>query len=57
MVSNHVVPAIKRWKIYLDKILALSLGDEWLELRSGEGVDQASLGDNEQQDLGAGQNG
>ena len=40
---------------YLDEVLALGLGDKWLQLGCGEGVDEARLGDNEQQDLGAGE--
>ena len=35
----------------LDKILALRLGDEGLELGGSEGVDEAGLGDDEEQDL------
>ena len=42
---------------HLNKVLAFWLGDQRLELRGGEGVDQTGLGDNEQQDLGAGQDG
>ena len=41
----------------LDEVLALGLGDEGLELRSGEGVDEAGLGDDEQEDLRAGEGG
>jgi hypothetical protein len=40
---------------YLDKVLPLSLGDERLELGCRKCVDQASLGDNEQENLGAGE--
>jgi hypothetical protein len=35
----------------LDKVLALGLGDKGLELGGGEGVDEAGLGDDEEQDL------
>jgi hypothetical protein len=35
----------------LDKVLALGLGDKGLELGGSEGVDQAGLGDDEEQDL------
>jgi hypothetical protein len=42
---------------YLDEILALGLGDQRLQLRCGEGVDEARLGDDEQQHLRAGQDG
>ena len=42
---------------YLDEILAFRLSNEGLELRSGEGVDESSLGDNEEEDLGAGEDG
>lgn len=41
---------------YLDEVLALWLGDEWLQLGCGEGVDEPCLGHDEQQDLGAGEN-
>lgn len=37
----------------LDEILAFWLGDERLELGSGKGVYKASLGDDEEQNLGA----
>lgn len=40
---------------YLNEILALRLGDERLELGGGEGVNQAGLGDDQQQNLRAGQ--
>jgi hypothetical protein len=35
----------------LNKVLALSLGHEGLELGGGEGVDEAGLGDNQQEHL------
>ena len=40
---------------YLNKVLAFGLCDEGLQLGRGEGVDQASLGDDEQQNLSAGE--
>lgn len=40
---------------YLNQVLALSLSDERLKLGSSECVDQASLRDDEQEDLGSGQ--
>lgn len=42
---------------YLDQILALSLGDERLKLGRGEGVNQARLRHDQQQNLGACQDG
>jgi len=42
---------------YLDEVLAFRLGDERLELGGGEGVDEAGLGHDEEQDLCAGENG
>jgi hypothetical protein len=39
----------------LNKVLALRLCDKGLELRGGEGVYQAGLGDNKEEDLGASQ--
>ena len=41
---------------YLDEVLAFSLGYEWLELGCSEGVDQTSLGNDEEKDLGTGEN-
>lgn len=38
---------------YLDQILALGLGNERLELGSGEGINKARLGDDQQQNLSA----
>lgn len=38
---------------YLDQIFALGLGNERLELGSGEGINQARLGDDQQEDLSA----
>ena len=38
---------------YLDQVLALGLGHQRLELGGGEGVDETSLGHDEQKDLGA----
>ena len=40
-------------RAYLDQILPFGLGDERLQFRSGEGVDQTSLGDDEEKDLSA----
>lgn len=40
---------------YLDEILALGLGDEWLELWRGECVHETGLRDDEQQDLRSGE--
>lgn len=37
---------------YLNQVLALSLGDQRLQLGSGESVDEAGLGDDQQEDLG-----
>jgi hypothetical protein len=42
---------------YLDQVLALGLGHQRLELGGGEGVDETSLGHNEQKDLGASEDG
>lgn len=39
----------------LDKIFAFRLSDKWLQFRRGEGVYKASLRDDEEEDLGAGQ--
>jgi hypothetical protein len=41
----------------LDKIFAFRLGDEGLELRSGEGVNESSFGNDEEEHLGAGEDG
>lgn len=41
----------------LDEVFALGLGDEGLQLGGGEGVDEAGLGDDEQEHLGAGEGG
>jgi hypothetical protein len=45
-----------RGAAYLDKILALGLGHQRLQLGCGEGVDEARLGHDEEQHLGTGQN-
>ena len=37
----------------LNEVLALGLGDEWLEFGGGEGIYKASLGHDEKQDLSA----
>jgi hypothetical protein len=42
---------------YLDQVLALGLGDEWLQLGGGEGVDETGLGDDQKEHLGAGEDG
>jgi hypothetical protein len=42
---------------HLNEVLSLGFGDEWLQLRGGEGVDETGLGDDEQQHLGAGEDG
>ena len=39
----------------LDEVLALGLGDEGLELGSGECVHETGLGDDKEQHLGAGE--
>lgn len=38
---------------YLNEVLALCFRNQGLEFRGGEGVDKASLGDDEEQHLGA----
>ena len=38
---------------YLNEVLSFRLGDQGLKLGGSEGVDQASLGDNEEKNLGA----
>lgn len=40
-------------KSYLDQVLALGLGDQWLELRGGECVDETRFGDDQKEHLGA----
>lgn len=45
------------WKTHLNQVLALGLGDEWLQFRRGESIDQASLGDDQEQNLGTSQDG
>lgn len=42
---------------YLDQVLALSLSDQRLQLGRSEGVDKTSLGHDQQEDLGASQDG
>lgn len=42
---------------YLNQVLALSLSDERLELGRGECIHEARFRDDEEEDLGAGQNG
>jgi len=43
----------ERGAAYLDEVLALGLGHQRLQLGCGEGVDEARLGHDEQQHLGA----
>ena len=38
---------------HLNQIFALGLGDEWLELWRGEGIDETGFRDHEQKDLRA----
>jgi hypothetical protein len=40
---------------YLDQVLSFSLGDKRLKLGGCEGIDQTSLGDDEQENLSAGE--
>jgi hypothetical protein len=40
---------------YLDQVLSFSLGDKRLKLGCCEGIDQTSLGDDEQENLSAGE--
>lgn len=42
---------------YLDEVLALGLGYERLEFGGCEGVDKAGFGHDEEEDLGAGEDG
>lgn len=49
------VRSMRGMRAYLDEVLALGLGDERLQLGRGEGVDEAGLGDDEEQHLGAGE--
>lgn len=46
-----------RGNTHLDQVLAFGLGDERLEFRGREGVDEAGLRDDEQENLGASQDG
>jgi hypothetical protein len=46
-----------RVMLYLDEVLALGFGNEGLELRRGEGVDEAGFGHDKQQHLRAGEDG
>ena len=41
----------------LDEVLAFWLRDEWLQLRGGEGVDEAGLGHDKEEYLCAGEGG
>ena len=47
--------AVRGVQTGLNEIFAFGLLDQWLKLGGSEGVDQASLGDHEKEDLGAGQ--
>jgi hypothetical protein len=49
--------AMRRVEACLDEILAFRLRDERLQFGSGEGVDQASLRDDEKEDLCSGEGG
>ena len=40
---------------YLNQVLPLGFGDERLELRSCEGIDETGFRNDEKEDLGAGQ--
>lgn len=42
---------------HLNQVLTLGLGDQWLKLGSGEGVDQAGLGHDQKQHLGTREDG
>lgn len=44
-------------KTNLDEVLALGLGDQRLELRGGEGVDETGFRHDKQKDLSAGEDG
>ena len=46
-VSTEVVRGMEWWVRYLNQVLALGLGDKWLQLWSGEGVDETGLGNDE----------
>jgi hypothetical protein len=48
---------VQRGAAYLDEVLALGLGHERLQLGCGECVHQARLGHDEEQHLGAGEDG
>lgn len=45
--------AVGRVETCLDEVLALWLGDERLELRGGEGIDETCLGHDKEQNLRA----
>ena len=51
--SEHSELICRSKSTYLNQVLALRLGDQWLELRGGKGIDQAGLGHDQQQHLGA----
>ena len=44
-------------KTYLNEVFAFGFGDERLQLGGGKGVDEPCFGDDEEKDLGTGQNG
>lgn len=55
---NDCAPTVQRCDAaYLDEVLALGLCHQRLQLRRGEGVDEAGLGHDEQQHLSASQDG
>ncbi len=49
----HRLERRARWLAHLDEVLALGLSDEGLQLRGREGVDEARLRRDQEQDLGA----
>lgn len=52
---SSIVWTVERMMSYLDEVLALWLGHERLKFGCGEGVDQARLGHNKEEDLRAGE--
>lgn len=54
MVSRCMVSIGGR--AYLDQVLSLRLGDEWLKLGSSESIDKTGFGDNEEEDLSSSEN-
>lgn len=53
----RVAAVTMRRGTYLNEVLTLGFGDEWLELGGGEGIDQSRFGYHEQEDLGAREDG